>query len=203
MLRILTSIFVVDLEQLGRVVDAAPAHVGDVQQAVDPAEVDERAEVGDVLDHAGDDVWPSSIRPSGALSLAPRSSLDELAAADDDVAAIGVDLEDLRRGSRPMYSPMSWGRRMSTCEAGRKTGTPMSTSRPPLILRMHLALDDVALPCGVDDRCQAMMRSALRLESSISPPCPPIDISRRTSIESPMSTLAAILPFVGRSRLRS
>ena len=27
-------------------------HVGDVEQAVDAAEVDERAEVGDVLDHA-------------------------------------------------------------------------------------------------------------------------------------------------------
>ena len=33
-------------------VDAAPAHVGDVQQAVDAAQVDERAELGDVLDDA-------------------------------------------------------------------------------------------------------------------------------------------------------
>ena len=31
-------------------------HVGDVQQAVDAAEVDERAEVGDVLDHARADL---------------------------------------------------------------------------------------------------------------------------------------------------
>ena len=43
---------VVDLEQLGRMADAAPRHVGDVQQAVDAAEVDERAVVGDVLDDA-------------------------------------------------------------------------------------------------------------------------------------------------------
>ena len=42
----------VDLDHLVRVVDAAPAHVGDVQQAVDAAEVDERAELGDVLDDA-------------------------------------------------------------------------------------------------------------------------------------------------------
>ena len=42
----------VDLDHLAGVVDAAPAHVGDVQQAVDAAEVDERAEVGDVLDDA-------------------------------------------------------------------------------------------------------------------------------------------------------
>ena len=32
--------------------EAAPAHVGDVQQAVHAVEVDERAEVGDVLDRA-------------------------------------------------------------------------------------------------------------------------------------------------------
>ena len=36
--------------------DAAPGHVGDVQQAVDAAQVDERAVVGDVLDEAVDDL---------------------------------------------------------------------------------------------------------------------------------------------------
>ena len=42
----------VDLDHLVRVGDAAPAHVGDVQQAVDAAQVDEGAELGDVLDDA-------------------------------------------------------------------------------------------------------------------------------------------------------
>ena len=42
----------VDLDHLVRVGDPAPAHVGDVQQAVDAAEVDEGAELGDVLDDA-------------------------------------------------------------------------------------------------------------------------------------------------------
>jgi hypothetical protein len=37
------------------VVDAAPGDVGDVQQAVDAAEVHEGAVVGDVLDHAVED----------------------------------------------------------------------------------------------------------------------------------------------------
>jgi hypothetical protein len=36
---------VVDLEELGRDADAAPRHVGDVEQAVDAAEIDERAVV--------------------------------------------------------------------------------------------------------------------------------------------------------------
>ena len=46
---------VADLEHLARVVDAAPGHVGDVEQAVDAAEIDERAVLGEVLDRAGDD----------------------------------------------------------------------------------------------------------------------------------------------------
>ncbi len=44
--------FLVDRDHFGRMADPLPAHVGDVQQAVDAAQVDERAEVGDVLDHA-------------------------------------------------------------------------------------------------------------------------------------------------------
>ncbi len=85
---------VADIEDLGGVVDAAPGHVGDVQQAVDAAEIDEGAVVGDVLDEtvdhlalleAGDDV--------GAL-LGARLFQDG-AARDDDVAAAAVHLEDL------------------------------------------------------------------------------------------------------------
>ena len=36
--------------------DAAPAHVGDVEQAVNAVEINERAEIGDVLDGALADV---------------------------------------------------------------------------------------------------------------------------------------------------
>ena len=61
--------FVVDLDHLGRMIDAAPAHVGDVQQAVDAAEVDERAEVGDVLDDALADAGrlPAGLEQFGLL----------------------------------------------------------------------------------------------------------------------------------------
>ena len=44
--------FLIDGDHFGGMVDASPAHVGDVQQAVDAAQVDERAELGDVLDDA-------------------------------------------------------------------------------------------------------------------------------------------------------
>src|SRR5690606_6188360 len=43
---------VADGQDLRRMRDALPRHVGDVQQAVDAAQVDERTVVGDVLDDA-------------------------------------------------------------------------------------------------------------------------------------------------------
>jgi hypothetical protein len=85
----------VDADHLRGVVDPAPGHVGDVQQAVDAAEVDEGAEVGDVLDRALDDVALVEVLEE-ALACGRRARFDELAAGDDDVAALGVDLEDLR-----------------------------------------------------------------------------------------------------------
>src|SRR6202022_2489209 len=43
---------VADLNHLGRVVDVLPGQLGDVHQTVDPAEIDERAEVDDRGHHA-------------------------------------------------------------------------------------------------------------------------------------------------------
>src|SRR5262249_25672875 len=45
-----------DGEDLRRMVDTAPCHVGHMQQAVDAAEVDERTVIGDVLDDALDNL---------------------------------------------------------------------------------------------------------------------------------------------------
>ena len=60
---------VVDADHVARVVDPAPAHVGDVQQAVDAAEVDERAEVGDVLDRALADLAGLDLAEQALLEL--------------------------------------------------------------------------------------------------------------------------------------
>ena len=45
-----------DVEDLGRVIDAPPGDVGDVQEAVDAAQIHERAIIGDVLDRPVDDL---------------------------------------------------------------------------------------------------------------------------------------------------
>ena len=85
-----------DVEHLGRVVDAPPGDVGDVQQAVDAAEIDERAVVGDVLDHAVDDLALFEVLHQ-LLALLGAGLFQHGAARDDDVAAPAVHLEDLER----------------------------------------------------------------------------------------------------------
>src|SRR5262249_15946030 len=45
---------IANVDDLARVVDAAPGHVGDVEQAVDATQIDEGAVVGDVLDNPVD-----------------------------------------------------------------------------------------------------------------------------------------------------
>ena len=73
---------------------------------------------------------------------------------------------------------------MSTCDAGRKTGTPMSTSRPPLIFRITRPSTTSSSLVVSTMRCQLIMRSARRLDSCTSPPSPS-RASSRTVILSP------------------
>src|SRR6266699_2906600 len=83
-----------DVHQLGGMGDAAVAHVGDVEQAVHAAQVDERAEVGDVLHDAFADLTDLQLlHQDVALGLTLR--LEQHAARHDDVAATLVELDDL------------------------------------------------------------------------------------------------------------
>src|SRR5437870_7083744 len=83
-----------DVHELGGMGDAAVAHVGDVEQAVHAAQVDERAEVGDVLHDAFADLTDLQLlHQDVALGLALR--LEQHAARHDDVAATLVELDDL------------------------------------------------------------------------------------------------------------
>src|SRR5690606_3900575 len=100
-----TALFLVELEHLGFVVltdlqafgsitDTTPCHVGDVQQSVDVAEVDERTVVGDVLDHALDDgTFVQGLEQLFALFA--HAGLEHGAARKHHVVALAVELDDL------------------------------------------------------------------------------------------------------------
>lgn len=82
-----------DRKNFGRMGDAAPGNIGDVEQPVNAAEVDERAEVGDVLDHALAELVDLHLAQQLDAVVAERL-LKQFAARNDDVAAVLVDLDD-------------------------------------------------------------------------------------------------------------
>src|SRR5580704_9250934 len=85
-----------DVEHLGRMIDTPPGYVGHVQEAVDAAEIDERAVVGDVLDHAVDDLTLVEILHQ-LLALLGAGLFQHGAARDHDVAAPAIHFQDLER----------------------------------------------------------------------------------------------------------
>ena len=85
-----------DGQHFGRVIDPAPGDIGDVQQAVDAAEVDERTVIGDVLDDAVDDLTLFEVLHQ-FLALFGAGLFENRAARHHDVAAAAIHLEDLER----------------------------------------------------------------------------------------------------------
>src|SRR4051812_11296979 len=85
-----------DGEHFGRVIDPAPCDIGDVQQAVDAAEVDERTVVGDVLDHAVDHLTLFEVLHQ-FLALLGAGFFENRAARHHDVAAAAIHFQDLER----------------------------------------------------------------------------------------------------------
>jgi hypothetical protein len=91
---------VADLDHFGRMLDALPGHVGDVQQAVDAAEVDERAVVGEVLDRALDDrAFLQVVQQRFALGA--EFALDHRAARNHHVVALRSSLMTLNSSGLP------------------------------------------------------------------------------------------------------
>ena len=85
-----------DGQDLGRVIDPAPGDVGDMQQAVDAAEIHERTVIGDVLDHAVDHLTLFEVLHQ-FLALLGAGLFQHGAARHHDVAAAAIHLEDLER----------------------------------------------------------------------------------------------------------
>ena len=119
-------------QRLGRVVDALPGDVGDVQQAVDAAQIHERAVIGDVLDHAVEDL--AFLQAGDQLgALFGAGFFQHGAARDHDIAARSVHLEDLE-GLRRAHQRADVAHRADIdLQPGRNAeAPPRSTVKPPL-----------------------------------------------------------------------
>src|ERR1700722_1867861 len=84
---------VVDVDQVARVRQAAPGHIGDMQQTIDAPEVDEGAVVGQVLHRTVQDRALFQVL-EGQGPLAVLLLFEDLLAGDDHVAALLVELDD-------------------------------------------------------------------------------------------------------------
>src|SRR5690606_16046385 len=84
-----------DLDDLGRVLDVLPRQLGDVDETVHTAEVDERTEVDDRRDDALADLTLVQVVQERRARLGLRL-LEKGATRQDHVVAVLVQLEDLR-----------------------------------------------------------------------------------------------------------
>ncbi len=85
---------VADLDDLGRVVDVLPGQLGDVDETVDAAEVDERTEVDDRRHDTGADLALAELLEEGGAHLG-LGLLEPGTAGQDHVVAVLVELDDL------------------------------------------------------------------------------------------------------------
>ncbi len=129
-----------DLEDFRGMTDVAPACVRDMQQTVNAVEVNERAEIRDVLDCTLADVARRHFAQEFRAAIIALL-LDEFAAGQNDVLAFLVDLDDLelvgiadKRGE-----VLEWWCDINLRDAGqRNASTPMLTRRPPLTTALTL-----------------------------------------------------------------
>ena len=85
-----------DLQGLGRVIDAAPGDIGDVQKAIDAAQVHKGPVIGDVLDHAFENLALGKVGDQFRSGFG-SGFLQHGAAGNDDVVALRVHFQDLER----------------------------------------------------------------------------------------------------------
>src|SRR5205807_4696319 len=129
--------------------DAAPRHVRDVAETVDAAQVDEGAEVGEVLDDSLDDVALAEVLEE-LLLLDLALLLEELPARDDDVHAGFIDLDDLALDL--LADPFADVRHAADVDLrGRQEDRDADVDEETALdLAGDLALDLVALVVGLD-----------------------------------------------------
>ena len=129
--------FLAHLEHFARVVEAAPAHVGDVEQAVEAVEVDERTEVGDVLDRALDRAALFDATEQ-LRALLGAFGFDQLAARQNDVLALFVELNNFALEGLALVNAEIFRRDDVNLEPGRNASTPTLSMRPPLTTALTL-----------------------------------------------------------------
>src|SRR5262245_5682771 len=117
---------------------AAPREIGDMQQAVDAAEIHERAVIGDVLDDALDDRTLLQGRQQG-LALGTLARFQHRAARNHHVVALAVELDDLELHLLVLVRRSVLHRTDIDQRAGQEGAYAVDRHRETAL---HLAVDD-------------------------------------------------------------
>src|SRR5262245_54076645 len=158
---------VADVDHLGRMTDARPRHVGDVEQAIDAAEVDEGAVVGDVLHRALEDDSLLEHLERLLLELRPLA-LEHRAPRHHDVAARAVELQDREPPALTDVAVEVAGGAQVGARAGEECGHADVDLQPTLHLADDGALDravcfEGALDVPPDDQLQRLLAREIDL----------------------------------------
>src|SRR3954447_6664265 len=124
--------------------ETAPGHVGDVEQPIHAIEVDERAEIGQVFDGAADPVAYFDALEE-FLPLFAALLLNQFAPAENDIAAIVVNLDDFEIVSvaDELLQILGWDDIDLRC--GQECFDADVDHESALNDRLHLALDQAAI----------------------------------------------------------
>ena len=137
-------------------IDPAPAHVGDMQQAVEAIEVDERAEVREVLDHAGANLADLHAREQCA-ALVFTLLLDQLTTRENDIVALLVDLDDFELESFAEVFIEVAGRDDVDLRGGEEGVDADVDHQAALDLTADFAIDGAALGTDADDAVPVLL----------------------------------------------
>src|SRR5581483_11254457 len=85
---------IANFDDFGRMLDALPRHVGDVQEAVDAAEVHERTVIGEILDRAAHDCAFLEVLHESA-ALGGEFLLDDRTPRNNNVIALLIEFDHL------------------------------------------------------------------------------------------------------------
>jgi hypothetical protein len=155
----------VDVNDLVRVVETAPRHVGDVQQAVDAAKIDERAELGDILDDTFANLARLDLAQELVLQLGAHV-FEQLAARHHDVTPDVVDLENLALDGRAdvvadVGQPANIDLRRVQKDVDADVDEPAT-----LDLARHLTRDNIAFLVLLDDHFPFFLPLGLALRKN-------------------------------------
>src|SRR5207244_1745583 len=129
-----------DFDQLTRVAEPAPGHIRDVEEAVHSIQIDERTEIGQVLDCAHDAVADFDAVEK-LLPFFAALMFDDLAPAQHDIAAIVIDLDDFEIVGVADELLEIFRRNDVDLRGGKKCLDADVHHQPTFHDRLHLALD--------------------------------------------------------------